>query len=99
MDYSDAQVAEVMSKLGVDHSDLVRAQSCQRSLEALQRRVKGTYKLVALECHPDRTGGDDEKTALFQLATHVVQEIESMKAHSHSRRVRWAVRIRSMSVT
>jgi len=97
MNYSDAQIIEVMLRLGVNQSDLLRAQSSQRALEALKARLKKAYKKLALECHPDRTQDDAEKAQLFQLATHVVKEIENMEAYSNSRRVKWAARIKAVT--
>ena len=99
MDYSDEQIIAVMDRLGINQPDLLRAQSSQRALDALKARLKKPYRALALECHPDRTGDDPEKAVLFQLATHVVKEIESMLPHPDPRRVKWAVRIRSTSVT
>jgi len=99
MDYSDAQIIDVMHGLGVSQADLLRAQSSSRSLDALKSRLKRAYRKLALECHPDRTRDDPEKTRLFQLATHVVKEIESMEAHPNPRKVKWAVRIRSTITT
>lgn len=99
MEFSDAQIIEVMHRLGVSQDDLLRAQSSERTLDALKARLKKPYKALALECHPDRTNNDPDRAALFQLATHVVKEIESMQAHPNPRQVKWAVRIRSMSVT
>ena len=99
MDYSDEQILEVMYRLGVSQSDLLRAQSSQRALDALKSRLKPAYRALAKECHPDKTDNDADLARLFQLATHVVKEIETMQAHPNPRKVKWAVRIRSMSVT
>jgi len=95
MDYSDVQIIEVMTRLGVSQADLQRAQTSQRALDALKAQLKKSYKRLALECHPDRTKDDPEKTVLFQLATHVVKEIEAMEAHPNPRRVKWAARIKA----
>ena len=94
MDYSDAQIIEVMHRLGVSQPDLLRAQSSQRALDALKARLNPVCLRV-----DEVEVGDDDLAALFQLATHVVKEIESMQAHPNPRRVKWAVRIRSTSVT
>lgn len=100
MGYSNAQVIEVMQKLELSQAGIMRAQSSQRALDALKSRLKRAYRILALECHPDRTGGDEAKTNLFQLATHVVEEIETIQAHPNPRRVKWAARIRaSVTVT
>lgn len=95
MDYSNVQIMEVMVRLGVCQADLLRAQTCQRTLDALKARIKKSYRKLALECHPDRTQDDADKAALFQLATHVVKEIETMQAHPNPRRIKWAARIRT----
>lgn len=95
MGYSDEQIVQVMERLGVSQSDLMRAQSSERALDAIKARLKKSYKALALECHPDRTNGDPDKAALFQLATHVVKEIEAMEAHPNPRRVKWAARIKA----
>lgn len=99
MDYSDAQVLEVMSRLGVSQADLQRAQTSQRALDALKARIKRSYKALALECHPDRTNNDSDKAALFQLATHVVKEIEEIRPHPNPRQIKWAARIRATVTT
>jgi len=49
MDYSDAQIIEVMFRLGVSQADLQRAQTSQRALDALKARLKRSYKALALE--------------------------------------------------
>jgi len=99
VDYSDVQILEVMHGLGITQAGIARAQLSARSLDALKSKVKRTYKALALKLHPDRTNNDVEKAKLFQLATHVVKEIESMEAHPNPRTVKWAVKIRSMSTT
>lgn len=97
MEFTDAQIAEVMAGLGVTPTDLQRARVNGRALDALRAHVKKAYRKLAFSLHPDRTGGDPEKAALFQLATEVVQEIGRMEAEP-PRRVKWAVRIKSMTV-
>lgn len=98
MEYTDAQIAEVMAGLGVAPEDLQRARVNARALDALRARLKKSYRKLALSLHPDRTGGDPEKARLFQLATEVVQEIERMKVEP-PRRVKWAVRIKAVTLS
>lgn len=98
MDYSDGQVLEVMRQLGVSQTDILRAQSSQRALDALKVRLKRSYRALALRCHPDRTDNDPEKASLFQLATHVVKEIEATTAHPCPRRIKWAAKIKASVV-
>lgn len=99
MDYSDAQIMEVMLRLGVSQADLMRAQTSQRALDALKARLKRAYRQLAMECHPDRTNNDSDKAALFQLATHVVKEIETIQPHPNPRRMKWAVRIKATATS
>lgn len=98
MEFTDAQIAEVMAGLGIAPEDFQRARVNGRALDALRAHVKKAYRKLALSLHPDRTGGDPEKAKLFQLATEVVQEIEKMEAEP-PRRVKWAVRIKAVTVS
>jgi hypothetical protein len=98
VEFTDAQIAEVMTGLGLTRDDLRRVRTNQRALDALRSRIKKAYKRLVLTLHPDRTGGDPEKAALFQLATEVVQEIEKMEA-GPPRHVKWAVRIKAVTVS
>jgi hypothetical protein len=99
MDYTDEQIQKVMELLGVDQSDVLRAHSCARTHEALNRQLKRAYRKLALELHPDRTGGDEEKSRLFQLATRMVEEIRMIQPRVSPRRVKWAVRLKAVAVT
>lgn len=99
MGYSDDQIREVMDRFGITQSDILYAQNSYKTLSALKARAKKAYRRLALEWHPDRAKDDPIKTKLFQLATHVVKEIEAMEVNSKPRQIRWAVRIRSMGIS
>lgn len=99
MEYTDAQIAEVMEGLEIDQAILLRAQTNARALDTLKRGIKKAYRKLALRLHPDKTGGDPAKSVLFQLATEVVKEIEALEVTSDPpRRVRWAVRLKARAV-
>jgi phage-related protein len=94
VEFTDEQIVTVMAGLGITQADLSRASMSERSLQALQRRVKKAYRKLVMELHPDRTNDDPDKARLFQLAGKVVEEIEKMDAHPNPRRIKWAVKIR-----
>lgn len=48
-------------------------------LKAIQERVKARYKKLAFELHPDRTGGDDDKTKLFSEVTELNKRIQELQ--------------------
>lgn len=85
-----------MEGLGLDRADFVHARSNGRALDAFKARVRRAYRKLVLELHPDRTGNDPEKAKLFQLATAVVKEIETMTPCPRPRRYRWAMKMRTM---
>jgi hypothetical protein len=96
VEYTDAQIAQVMDGLEIDQDTILRARTNARALDVLKREVKKAYRKLVLTLHPDRTGGDPEKSSLFQLATEVVKEIQAMEVTSEApRRVKWAVRLRA----
>lgn len=49
-------------------------------LKKLKQRVSRTYKKLAHELHPDRNGGDQEKTVLFSLVTRAAKKIANSTA-------------------
>lgn len=52
--------------------------ACQR-LAVLKAHVQKERKRLALELHPDRTGGDEAKTALFKRISSLVDDIEKVQ--------------------
>lgn len=50
-----------------------------RLLDALKAKAKKAYTRLAFQLHPDRTGNDPEKTALFRLLTQVKADIEALE--------------------
>ena len=51
-------------------------------LKQLQDQVHKTYRKLALELHPDRTGGDSEKEALFKLVSQVHDDFLKLSVRS-----------------
>lgn len=49
-------------------------------LKRMKIRVSKAYKRLASQLHPDRTGGDPEKTELFTLVTRVAKELSRRTA-------------------
>lgn len=54
-------------------------EEAQTALDALRARLKRRYRELALEWHPDRTGGDKEKAARFVAVAAVWADIERLK--------------------
>lgn len=94
MEYTNAQISEVMQRLGVDQSDIQRACSSSRACDALKSRTRRAYKKLALKLHPDKTNNDPDKAALFQLATEMVEEIKGIVPVTHPRREKWAAKFK-----
>lgn len=72
-----------LEQLGVTESDLQRLtqvpyQEALKLLEALKEKVRRNWKRWAFELHPDRTGGDTQKTDLFQRLTGVRERFEQL---------------------
>lgn len=47
-------------------------------LEALKERVRKNWRRLAFELHPDRTGNDPDKTALFRALALMRERFEQM---------------------
>jgi len=47
-------------------------------LDALKTKAKKGYTRLAFELHPDRTGNDPEKTALFRTLVEVKADIDAL---------------------
>jgi hypothetical protein len=74
-----------MAWLGISREDLIHIKTepsgtqARAALEALRQRTKKAYKRAVRELHPDRTGGDPEKSDLFRAVSEVYQEISGVK--------------------
>jgi hypothetical protein len=52
-----------------------------RRLADLKANVKRAFRKAALDLHPDRTGGDEEKAGRFKLASSVAEVVEALTLH------------------
>lgn len=93
MNHTDEEIALAMEILGVTPEDFVAADRGPRALANLKERAKRSYRAAVLELHPDRTGNDDKKTALFRVVSDVLNEIEDMRYVPMSRPRRLVFRV------
>lgn len=67
--------------LGVTATDLAEVQQApslavaRERLNALKERARQQYHRLALELHPDRTGGDEAKAERFRAVTEVYERL------------------------
>jgi hypothetical protein len=79
------KIQEAMRELGVLPADVEKLQrmavfeEATAWLDELKDRVRKNFKRLAFELHPDRTGGDLEKTALFKLYGTVKDDFEKLQ--------------------
>jgi len=72
-----------MGLLGVHPAHIQNLQrlpyeQAQATLEKLKVEAKKRYRKLALELHPDRTGGDEDKATLFRIVTEVNNQIQAI---------------------
>lgn len=84
---SPAELNKAYHVLGITETDLMAIVSAPyRESEDLFKKLKAkarkNYKRLALDLHPDRNGGDLNKTVLFDLLTRAVKELDKRKAKS-----------------
>lgn len=78
------KVQEIMRALGVMPADMdalrrLPLEQAKIHLEQLKERVRKNYRQLAFELHPDRTGGDPEKTERFKLVGTIKDEFEKLQ--------------------
>lgn len=79
--------------LGVDLHEFEALRARPRTeavemLEALKDKVRRNWRRAVFDLHPDRTGGDPEKTALFQELTRIRDALEAFQLPVEVRPVR-----------
>lgn len=79
-----AKIQGVMRDLGVAPADVdalrrMPFEAAVKHLEELKERVRKNFKRLALELHPDRTGGDAEKTERFKVVSSIKDEFEKLQ--------------------
>ena len=73
----------LLARLGVGPGDLQRVQQTPfpqsvTLLDELKARVKASFKKLAFELHPDRTGNDPVKTQEFKGLAQVATDFEKL---------------------
>jgi len=81
----DAQKA--LQALGVTQTDLEAIRrsplpQAQTLLDDLKKKAHRQYKKLALELHPDRTQGDQDKAEFFVLLGRVLEELDKTKVQA-----------------
>lgn len=79
-----ATLTRALSALGVSLQTLenlrrVPFQDAVAGLKRIQEEVKPRYKKLAFGLHPDRTGGDEDKTRLFSEVTIANKWLQELK--------------------
>jgi len=75
---------EALSALGLQQADFERLcrlpfDRAVKQLQELQLRARKSFRRLALELHPDRTGGNEEKTRRFLTIKAVYEEVSQLK--------------------
>lgn len=79
-----SEAVTVLGHLGITPADLeslrrLPHEEAVKELAALKDKVRRQWKRAAFELHPDRTGGDPEKTALFQALSSAKEVFENFQ--------------------
>lgn len=98
MELTDDQLLESMVLLGlkpVDFDEMRKAAPNKGPylLDKIQIKARKNYKKVAREYHPDKNGGDEAKTEMFQAVTQVMEEIDNMAYLAPKRTYRWVLKL------
>lgn len=82
----DPRTIEALRELGFRVPEDIEAvrreptfEAAQAKLAELQECVRKNFRQLAFELHPDRTGGDPEKTARFKALVQARDEIEKLR--------------------
>ena len=103
--FSSPDVAKAAAALKLTEQDLNHCiqhpelSECQRRLEELKKRVKKSYREAALELHPDRTGGDEEKLQLFKTVSRLWEQIQKFEIGRQQRPQPRVVHVRATPST
>lgn len=86
----------VLRDLGVFPADLDALRRCpieagRQRLEELKELVRKNFKKLALQLHPDVTGGDPVKTERFKLVNTVKDDFEKLRLEIRPQQQRFPV--------
>lgn len=78
------QALKALQALGISPRDLdsIRMASypqAKQMLVQLKELAKKRYRKLALQLHPDRTGGDPEKTEMFKVVGLVLEDLNKLE--------------------
>jgi hypothetical protein len=95
VELTDDQLVKVMQLLGFSPEDFAAVHLAgpvagPAMVDSIKRQAKRAYRKLALELHPDRTGGDPAKTELFKALTEVMSEIDELRYIPPRRSYPWA---------
>jgi len=81
---AEPRAVEVLRMLGISPEDIESLRNlpypdASKGLEALKDKVRRNWRRTIFDLHPDRTGNDPEKTALFQELTRAKEALEAWK--------------------
>jgi hypothetical protein len=98
---SERELVLGLSELGITPQQIQAAIRGARTLpeanerlDAIKADARRAFKRKALELHPDRTGGDSEKEALFKKLQHVVEAFSKISVRVQQPRPQPAIQIR-----
>lgn len=74
---------EILGMLGLCPADFTHIRRlpfsrAKEALDVLKERARRAFRKLAPELHPDRNGGDAQRTELFKKLNQLVQEIDSL---------------------
>jgi hypothetical protein len=89
---TDRDLTRASELLGLLPADL-RGMRTPEGLKALKQKAKKGYREAAMRLHPDRTGGDAEKTEDFKLVSVLARQIEQMEPPKVKVRTTYKIRV------
>lgn len=79
------ELATHLEVLGLTLDELVACtkqptiEAARMALEVVKKRARKALKKLAIECHPDVTGGDEEKARRLSRATEAYRVIDDLR--------------------
>ena len=97
-----AEAAQALLELGISPGDIAKIRSAplpmaKELLARLKAQARKQYKKLALELHPDRTGGDPAKTERFTLLTRIFEDFNKLQVQAPVQRLQIHQAVSGMS--